>query len=280
MTEFSRRAFIKSATALTLGVPLSGCGEVVQQSEGPDASAPLDGGSGTPASDPPLEVAMLIYPGMTALDMIAPQLWFKSLGNARVHHVWKEIVPLECDSGISVLPNITFELCPKQLDILFVGGASRATWPLMNDPAVLTFLSERGASARFITSVCTGSMLLAAAGLLRGYRATGNWATRHLLDQLGASPVDARVVIDENRITGAGVTAGVDFAMHISQILRGSEFAQVQQLMFEYAPEPPFMSGSPETAPPAVLEKAQMNYAPIVEAAAEATAMARARLGV
>jgi cyclohexyl-isocyanide hydratase len=277
MSDRSRRDFIKhtaaAAAAIAAAMPLAGCGSPDEEPD-PEDSPP-------PGSDPPtLEVAMLIYPGMTALDMVAPQICFNTLGNVHLHHVWKDLSPIACDSGLTILPNATLDDCPEQLDILFVGGASFATWALMSDETILRFLESRGATAALVTSVCTGSMLLAAAGLLTGYRATGNWATRHLLDQLGATCVHERVVTDRNRITGAGVTAGMDFGLRVSEALRGREFAEVQQLMMEYAPEPPFSSGSPDQAPPTVLAAATDLYAPSVVAAEEATTRAAERLNL
>ncbi len=199
--------------------------------------------------------------------------------NVRVHLLWKTLEPVMSDSGLALLPTTALEDCPSDLDVLFVGGSSRGTWPLMDDEEVLQFLCNRGARARYVTSVCTGSLLLGAAGLLRGYRASSYWPVRSLLNQLGAIETNQRVVIDRNRITGGGVTAGMDFGLHVAAELRGQLFAEVQQLMFEYAPEPPFQSGTPETAPPEVLARATQMYATQVAAAREATERAARRLG-
>ena len=165
-----------------------------------------------PSSDtavpPPLRIAMLVYPMMTLLDLAGPQA---ALGmHAETYFVWKDREPVLCDSGITVLPTHTFDSCPRQLDVLFVpGGFGTADW--MEHDAVLTFLSGTAAEARYVTSVCSGALLLAAAGLLEGYRAATHWAAHDALAAMGAEAVRDRVVIDRNRMTGGGVTAGIDF---------------------------------------------------------------------
>jgi cyclohexyl-isocyanide hydratase len=147
------------------------------------------------------------------------------------------------------MPTTTFEQCPADLEILFVPGSTLGTAPLMRDQVVLDFVRSRGERAKLVTSVCTGSLLLGAAGLLRGYRATSHWFTRELLPEAEAIRVDARYVEDRNRITGAGVTSGIDFGLRLVERLRGLEIAQTTQLLMEYAPEPPFNAGEPSTAP-------------------------------
>lgn len=212
-------------------------------------------------TDRPLNIGMLIYPGMTALDMVAPQLVFASLPNARVHLLWKTLDPVESDSGLAIVPTTTLADCPQRLDVLFVGGSKAATWPLLGDVEVIAFLADRGAQAAWVTSVCTGSLLLAAAGLLRGYRATSHWAVRPLLLELGAIPVDQRVVADRNRLTGGGVTAGMDFALTLAGQLCGEQFGKALQLLVEYDPQPPYRSGHPDRADSATLALATGLYA-------------------
>ncbi len=226
-----------------------------------------------------LQIAMLIYPEMTAMDMVAPQLVFANLPNSRVHLVWKEMVPIVCDSGLTVLPTATLEQCPADLDVLFVGGSKAATWPLMHDKTIMDFLADRGARAQWVTSVCTGSLLLAAAGLLNGYQATSHWAVRHLLTALGAQPKEERVVSDRNRLTGGGITAGIDFALMLASKLCGPDFAQTLQLILEYDPEPPFPGGSPHHAAPAILQMAQNIYAQEVSLATLAVEQCRGARG-
>jgi cyclohexyl-isocyanide hydratase len=231
-------------------------------------------------SGPPLQIAMLVYPGMTAMDMVAPQLIFSGLMNSDVHLVWRSKDPVTSDTGIPIIPTMTFAECPAELDILFVGGGTRGTWALMNDPEVMALFQSRGARAKLVTSVCTGSLVLGAAGLLNGYKATSHWVARDLLPLVGAIPVNARVVEDRNRITGAGVTAGMDFALRVASRLRGEEYAQILELANEYDPQPPFKSGNPQDASPKVKEFVSSYYAPATEEARAQALKARRRLGL
>ena len=202
---------------------------------------------------PPLEIGMLLYPGLTLLDLIGPQTVFSWFANT--HLVWKTKDLVYSDTGIGMQPTCTFESCPRDLDILFVPGGFGQN-QLMADAEVLAFLADRGPKAKYVTSVCSGSLLLGAAGLLKGYKATSHWAARDGLSAFGAIPTDARVVVDRNRITGGGVTAGIDFGLVILAKLRGEDAAKLTQLAMEYDPEPPFQAGSPKTAGPAIVEQA------------------------
>jgi cyclohexyl-isocyanide hydratase len=203
-------------------------------------------------SDKPLEIGMLLYPGLTLLDLIGPHTVFSWFAN--IHLVWKTTDLVRTDTGIGVKPNATFATSPRELDILFVpGGFGQQN--LMADSEVIAFLADRGARAKFVTSVCSGSLLLGAAGLLQGYKATSHWAAREGLSAFGAEPTDARVVVDRNRITGGGVTAGIDFGLVVLAKLRGDDAAKFTQLAMEYDPEPPFNSGSPKTADPAIVQQ-------------------------
>src|SRR5579863_7487107 len=196
---------------------------------------------------------MLLYPGLTLLDLIGPQTVFSWFAN--IHLVWKTKDLVISDTGIGIQPSATFETCPRELDVLFVPGGFGQN-AIMGDSEVLAFLADRGSRARCITSVCSGSLLLGAAGLLEGYKATSHWAARAALSAFGAEPVDARVVVDRNRITGGGVTAGIDFGLVILAKLRGDDAAKLTQLAMEYDPEPPFNVGNPKTAGPAIVEQA------------------------
>lgn len=198
------------------------------------------------------DIAMLVYPRMTALDLMGPQHMFASLDGARVHLVAKTADPVTSDLGVTIVPTTTFADCPQDLTILFTPGGTDGTLAAMADAETRAFMADRGARAQYVTSVCTGSLILGAAGLLQGYKATSHWAARSALAEFGAIPVEARYVKDRNRITGAGVTAGLDFGLHILAELRGEAFAQGVQLMSEYDPQPPFQAGSPLSAPPAV----------------------------
>jgi cyclohexyl-isocyanide hydratase len=138
---------------------------------------------------------------------------------------------------------------PEALDVLFVPGGVPGTLTMMEDKEVLDFLADRGSRAKWVTSVCTGSLILGAAGLLKGYKATSYWATLDVLPTFGATPVKRRVVTDRNRITGGGVTAGLDFGLDLIARLRSPEYAQAVQLYLEYDPAPRFNAGSPAKAP-------------------------------
>ena len=200
------------------------------------------------APDAP-KVAMLIYPKMVALDLIGPMTVFNIM-RWNVQLVWKDKVPVATDVGIPFAATKTFAETPRDLDILFVPGGIVGTTDCMNDPDVCAFLADRGERAKWVTSVCTGSLALGAAGLLKGYEATSHWAVADLLPLMGARHVDQRVVRDRNRMTGGGVTAGIDFGLTLAAAINGEEAARRVQLMIEYAPEPPFRSGTPAEAGP------------------------------
>jgi cyclohexyl-isocyanide hydratase len=202
---------------------------------------------------PPLQIGMLLFPGLTLLDLIGPATVFSWF--ADIHLVWKTTDLVRSDTGVGIQPTATFETCPRDLDILFVPGGF-GQHQLMNDAEVLRFLADRGPKSKYVTSVCSGSLLLGAAGLLKGHKATSHWASRDALSAFGAEPTDARVVVDRNRITGGGVTAGIDFGLVLLAKLRGDEAAKLTQLAMEYDPEPPFKCGSPKTAGPAIVQQA------------------------
>jgi cyclohexyl-isocyanide hydratase len=197
-------------------------------------------------------IAMLCYPKMTILDLIGPQYMFAGLMGATVHLVGKTRDPITSDTGVTILPTITFDECPKDLTVLFVPGGAEGTLAAMADKATRDFVADRGSRAKYVTSVCTGSLVLGAAGLLKGYRATSHWASLENLPDVGAIKVAERVVRDRNRITGAGVTSGLDFGLTMVSELRDEFYAKGIQLMCEYDPDPPFNAGSIKTAPPEV----------------------------
>jgi cyclohexyl-isocyanide hydratase len=215
----------------------------------------------------PEEIAMLVYPGMTALDLVGPQQVFGYMMGARIHLVWKNKTPVMSDTGISILPTMTLAECPETVDILFVPGGGRETVRLMEDNTVLEFLANRGQSAKLITSVCSGALVLGAAGLLRGYKATTHWAVHDVLPMLGATAVRARYVEDRNRITAGGVTAGIDFGLRIAARLRGEDYARALELNLEYDPQPPFGTGTPAKAGTKVAGAMQKMYQPLNESA-------------
>jgi cyclohexyl-isocyanide hydratase len=226
-------------------------------------------------------VAMVIYPGMTALDMVAPQLIFAALGNPDVQLVWKDRKTVLSDTGVPIVPTAAFDEVASRLTVLFVPGAGgKDAYLLMNDPKVVGFLQRVGPSAEYVTSVCTGALILGAAGLLRGYRATTHWVVHDVLATLGATPVSKRVVVDRNRVTGAGVTAGLDFGLRMAAKLRGDDFARMLQLMFEYDPQPPFIGGSEAKTGAQVVREARALFAPLVASAKKNAAIARERLAL
>jgi cyclohexyl-isocyanide hydratase len=221
---------------------------------------------------------MLAYPGMFSLDLVGPHAFLSGLMNVEVHLLWKTKEPVMAAGKLSLLPTTTLAECPKQLDVLFVPGGLPGTVDMMRDESVLGFLADRGSRARYVTSVCTGSLILGAAGLLKGHRATSHWAMRDLLPLLGAQPVDERVVEDRNRITGGGVTAGMDFGLLLAARLRGRDYAEMLQLMNEYDPRPPFQAGSPKSAGPAMTAHLEEFLKPGYTACRDACLAANARL--
>ncbi|TLP94561.1 DJ-1/PfpI family protein [Nesterenkonia salmonea] len=191
----------------------------------------------------PLQIVALLFPNVTQLDLTGPAQVFARFPDAQVHFVWKDQNPVPTDSGFSIVPTSTFQEAP-QADVLFVPGGAGA-FELFEDDAALSFIAEQAAGARLITSVCTGSFTLAAAGLLGGKRATSHWASLHMLEDFGAEPVRERVVRDGRIITGAGVTSGIDFALTLAVELYDESVAREIQLYIEYDPAPPFDAGSP-----------------------------------
>ena len=201
----------------------------------------------------PLTVGLLLYPQMTQLDLTGPFEVFARMPATQVLLMARSVNPVRTDRGLTLLPTTSFADCPA-LDVLFVpGGPGQIA--LMEDAETLDFLREKAKAARYITAVCTGSLVLGAAGLLQGYQAACHWLSREQLTLLGADPVPDRVVIDRNRITGGGVTAGIDFALTLAAELFGEDTAKEIQLQMEYDPAPPFQSGSPRTAEAAIVAR-------------------------
>lgn len=193
-------------------------------------------------------IGMLLFPNLTQLDLTGPYEVFSRLPGATVHLLWKELAPVRSDKGLVLLPTTSFATAPATYDILFVPGGPGQI-ELMTDDVVLSFLRAQAATARYITSVCTGSLVLAAAGLLQGKRATCHWTSIDQLPLLGAIAVAERVVRDGNIISGAGVTSGIDFALAVAAEVAGRDVAEDIQLSIEYDPAPPFAAGSPSRWP-------------------------------
>jgi cyclohexyl-isocyanide hydratase len=194
----------------------------------------------------PLTVGMVLFDGLTQLDLTGPYEVLARMPNTRVQLIGATLAPVRSEWGLVIVPDATFDNAPR-IDVLCVPGG----WSVnarLEDERLLAFLHDRGEQARYVTSVCSGALLLGAAGLLRGYRATTHWLSLDLLPLLGAEPVEARVVRDRNRITAAGVSAGIDFGLALAAELFGVTVAESIQLAIEYDPAPPFSSGSPRTA--------------------------------
>lgn len=220
--------------------------------------------------------AMLLYPEFTALDLVGPFQVLSAVKGLDVKLVWKTKDIVTSDAGLAVMPHFSFKDCPSELAVLFVPGGTRGTLNAMADKEILDFLRSRSQKAQYITSVCTGSLVLGAAGLLKGYKATSHWVARDVLSILGAEPVDARVVTDRNRITGGGVTAGIDFGLELAAKLNGEEQAKAIQLALEYDPQPPFKTGSPKGAGEAMTGRARERFAGFVKKAKAAAEKAKA----
>ena len=206
-----------------------------------------------------MQIGMLLFPRLTQLDFTGPQEVLARIPGVTVHHVAKTREPVTAETGLTLIPTTTFAELPR-VDVVFVPGGSGQI-QASEDAATLDWLRDAGEHARWVTSACTGALLLGCAGLLRGYRATTHWAFHDLLSIVGATPVDERVVIDRNRITGGGITAGIDAALIIAEQLAGRDVAEAIQLELEYNPAPPFTAGHPSVARPALVEAARKKTA-------------------
>lgn len=200
----------------------------------------------TPAAAP-LTFGMLLYPGLTLLDLVGPQAVLGFHGQTLLF--WKTLDPVASDTVVSINPTHTFADAPSELDVLFVPGGF-GTNDAMADEEIIGFLAKAGRTARYVTSVCSGSLLLGMAGLLDGYRAATHWSLYDVLEALGVEASHERVAVDRNRFTGGGVTAGIDFGLALLAELRGEDVAKVTQLAMEYDPAPPFNVGHPRVAGP------------------------------
>lgn len=199
-------------------------------------------------------IVAVIFPNVTQLDFTGPAQVLGRIPGAKMQVAWHRIEPVPTDSGFAILPSTTFAAAP-QADLLLVPGGP-GSFDLLADREAIDFIRRQGESAQWVTSVCTGSFPLAAAGLLDGYRATTHWASKSLLaSQYGIDVADGRVVIDRNRITGGGVTAGIDFGLTIVAMLAGEELAKSIQLTLEYDPQPPFDAGNPANHDPAEIAR-------------------------
>jgi len=224
-------------------------------------------------------IGMLIHPDMILMDLVAPLTAFNIM-QADIRLIARSRQPVLTDVGLPVTPTDDLTSAPDAFDVLFVPGGLKGTIDAMKDEQTLSFLKSRGEASRFVTSVCTGSLLLGAAGLLKGYRATSHWYVRDLLSLMGAEVQVSRVVEDRNRITGGGVTAGLDFGLTIASKLAGEDVAKRIQLLLEYDPKPPLNSGSPELAGPALTQDILRRRQAVIAEAEGQARIAGARLKV
>ncbi len=225
-----------------------------------------------------MNIVMLLYPRLTQLDLTGPFEVFARLPDVTITLAAKSLDRVTDSGGLRLLPTHTLTDAP-QADILFVPGGP-GQLDLMDDADVLDFLRAQSAGARYVTSVCTGSLVLAAAGLLTGYRATCHWMSLDQLALFGCTPCDDRVVVDRNRVTGGGVTSGIDFALHLAAMLFDQDRAERTQLSMEYNPAPPFSSGHPNSADPAMVEAMRARASGLQEKRWAAARTAAARLGI
>jgi cyclohexyl-isocyanide hydratase len=205
-------------------------------------------------------IGILVFPGVQQLDLTGPYEVFASLPDTKVHLIWKDRAPVTSATGLVLGPTMTFAECPK-LDVICLPGGGGVN-ALLEDAETLAFVRAQAQQVRYVTSVCTGSLVLGAAGLLKGRKATTHWFAHDFLERFGAIPVQGRVVRDGNLITAGGVTAGIDFGLAVVAELVGRTEAEAIQLGLEYAPAPPFASGTPSEAPSAVVAAVKERLAP------------------
>ncbi|WP_282950041.1 MULTISPECIES: DJ-1/PfpI family protein [unclassified Sphingopyxis] len=204
-------------------------------------------------SEATLSLGIVLFTGVTALDFVGPAQILSEANGFSTMFLAKNLDPVATDAGFAVVPSAIFDECPS-LDIIFLPGGS-GQQGAMEDSDLVDFVRKQGATAKFVCSVCTGSLLLGKAGLLDGFRATTHWAFLDDLARFGAQPVRQRVVVDRNRVTGAGVSAGIDFALSLLAKLRGDDRAKLMQLGIEYDPEPPFDWGNPDNVDPVLVSQ-------------------------
>jgi cyclohexyl-isocyanide hydratase len=232
----------------------------------------------TVPNDVHLHVGGLLFPGLDQADFTGPFEVLSRIPNSTFHILAKSKEPVRDARGLVLTPEKSLTQSP-QLDLLLVPGGGGVN-AMMEDETMLSFIREQGSRARFVFSVCTGALLCGAAGLLKGRRATTHWASHHFLRYFGAIPVNERVVTDANLVTAAGVTAGIDGALHVASLLRGAGAAQTIQLYMQYAPEPPFDSGNPETAPAEIVQASRNGLQQLLQDRQAIAQRVAAKLGV
>lgn len=222
-----------------------------------------------------MRIGLALFPGLCQLDLTGPPEVLVRLPEARVEVVARGPEPVRTDRGLTIVPDVALAQAPQYDIFVMPGGPGQQD--LMADAEWLGFLRSQAAGAKFMMGVCTGSLVMGAAGLLRGYRATTHWSCHDLLALLGAEPVDRRVVIDRDRVTAAGVTSGIDGALALAQMLHGRALAERIQLGMEYQPEPPTDAGHPRSAPAALVADMRAKGAKLYEARRQACQQAAGR---
>ncbi len=269
LTSSTRRRFLQALLAISASASYFGANRTLQAAQ--NTVTKNQGGGGGSTAYPQLqmgneEIMILIYPGFTAIDAIGPEYILSGMMGATVRFVAKSAKPVRTESGVEIIPQLTFAECPRKPTLFIVPGGVAGTIAAIQDPTTVEFIREVGGAAKMAGSVCTGSLLLGSAGLLQGYAATSHWQTLNLLPMVGAKPNDQRVVFDRNRVTAAGVTAGLDFALELVKRYRGDFYAKGMQLLAQYDPQPPFPGGGdPKTADPAVVSLLNEMHVPLVE---------------
>lgn len=210
-----------------------------------------------------MNIGMLVFPAITAIDYVGPSDLLARIPGAKLRLIWKHKDTIHTDLGWEIRATDTFESC-GQLDMVVVPGGP-GIGELLTDEETLQFIARQADHAKWIVGICTGPLVLGAAGLLSGYSATCHWASHELLSLVGATPIKERVVVDRNRITGAGMTSGLDCALHAIALSTSPEVAQGIQLFAEYDPQPPFDSGAPHKASPILVGSMIEKIRPILD---------------
>jgi cyclohexyl-isocyanide hydratase len=279
---FAKRAAVAAAaTAFSRTAAAQGMSHQMGHAASPGARPgrmALPVGPQLKPGEEPFRIAMVIFDAMTNQDFVGPHDAFSRVRVAEIDVLAKSLGPITTDSGGRILADKTIAQAREQYDMVFIGGGP-ATAALMEDPEVIGFFKTRGPKAKYITSVCSGSLVLGAAGLLKGYKATTHWSAMDVLPILGAIPTRQRVVFDRNRITGGGVTAGIDFGLAVIGKLWGDELAEVLQLGMEYDPQPPYDMGSPEKASAGVRAQGVQMMSSTTRSRTAAAERVKAKLG-
>jgi cyclohexyl-isocyanide hydratase len=279
----SRRELLRRLSLASAGAALSPSAGAAERLASREAPPPLHTRPQQELRMGSEQIAILVYPEFTALDALGPHYALAGMMGATVRFVAKTLDPVPCEGasrgGFWVKPHLTFADLPERLDLLLVPGGLAGTFAAIEDPSVLRFIADRARTTRLVGSICTGSLILGAAGLLRGRRATSHWQTLAVLEDCGATPVEERIVFDgEDRVTAAGVSAGIDLGLELVRRYRGDFYAKGIQLLGEYDPQPPFPGGgNPRTADRVAVDMLNTMHAPLINRFREALVKAQKR---